>query len=129
VPTPAAVAAAAKPDFKPPPASATAGALPARVYFASGSAALDPNAKESLRSIGNGLIGAPYRIEVTGYVDGRGAAAKNRLLAEQRAKAVRDALVAVGVPADRIQLSPPANIVGDSEHERARRVDIAFAIR
>jgi membrane fusion protein (multidrug efflux system) len=134
VPTPMAVASAVKPDVKPPPASATASALPARVYFASGSAALDANAKESLRSIGNGLIGngligAPYPIEITGYVDSKGAAAKSRVLAEQRAKAVRDALVAAGVKADRIRLSPPANIVGGSEHEQARRVDIAFAVR
>ena len=129
VPTPMAVASAVKPDVKPPPASATASALPARVYFASGSAALDANAKESLRSIGNGLIGAPYPIEIMGYVDAKGAAAKNRVLAEQRAKAVRDALVATGVKADRIRLSPPANIVGGSEHAQARRVDIAFAVR
>jgi membrane fusion protein (multidrug efflux system) len=111
------------------PAAPTTGGLPARVYFATGSAALDANAKESLRSIGNALIGVPYGIEITGYVDARGAAAKNRALAEQRAKAVREGLVAAGVQADRIRLTPPANIVGGSDHEQARRVDIALAVR
>jgi membrane fusion protein, multidrug efflux system len=125
-------ASAVAPDkggSKPAMPASTTGALPARVYFASGSAALDANAKESLRSIGNGLIGIPYQIEITGYVDSSGAAVKNRVLAEQRAKAVRDALVAAGVQADRIRLSPPASVVGGSEHEQARRVDIAFAVR
>lgn len=125
----ASAAAAVKAESKPTVSASTGGALPARVYFATGSAALDANAREALRSIGNGLIGVPYRIEITGYVDARGAGAKNRALAEQRARAVRDALVAVGVQADRIRMSPPANIVGGSEHETARRVDIAFAVR
>ena len=98
---PAAAAATMKGDAKPPPAAGTAVALPARVYFANGSATLDANAKETVRAIGNGLTGVPYVIEITGYVDASGPAAKNRSLAEQRAKAVRDALVAAGAPADR----------------------------
>jgi len=133
-PLPAAAVAATTPalprtDVKSPPPAAQAGALPARVYFGSGSATLDANGRESLRAIGNALTGTPYVIEIRGYVDPTGAATKNRTLAEQRAKVVRDALVAAGVAADRLRLTPPANVVGGSDHEQARRVDIAFAVR
>jgi len=103
--------------------------LPARIYFASGSAALDANAREALRSIANGLTGIPYVVEITGYVDAQGSPAKNRALAEQRARAVRDALAATGVPVDRLRLAPPANLVGHNDAAQARRVDISLAAR
>jgi len=103
--------------------------LPARIYFASGKAVLDANAREAVRSIGNSLAGAPYVIDITGYVDASGNAQRNKELAEQRAKAVRDALVATGVPPDRLRLAPPASIVGHSDAEQARRVDIALGAR
>ena len=103
--------------------------LPARIYFATGSAALDPNAREALRSIGTGLAGIPYVVDITGYVDAQGLAAKNRTLAEQRAKAVRDALAATGVPLERLRLAPPASLVGHSDPAQARRVDIALSAR
>ena len=82
-----------------------------------------------MRAIGNGLTGVPYVIEITGYVDAGGPAAKNRSLAEQRAKAVRDALVAAGAPADRMRLKPPSNVVVGTDAGQARRVEIAFANR
>jgi membrane fusion protein (multidrug efflux system) len=133
-PLPATAVAALAPvlprtDVKAAPPSAKSGALPARVYFASGSAALDANGRESLRAIGNAVTGTPYMIEISGYVDPTGATIKNRALAEQRAKVVRDALVAAGVATDRLRLTPPANVVGGTDHDQARRVDIAFAVR
>ncbi len=103
--------------------------LPARIYFATGSAALDPNAREALRSIGNGLTGTPYVVDITGYVDAQGPATKNRTLAELRAKAVRDALVATGVPSERLRLVPPASLVGHTDPTQARRVDVALSAR
>jgi membrane fusion protein (multidrug efflux system) len=125
--TAAAVASAAAPPGLPvEPKNA---ALPARIYFASGSAALDANAREALRSIANGLTGIPYVVDITGYVDARGAATKNRALAEQRARAVRDALTATGVPVDRLRLAPPANLVGHNDAAQARRVDISLSVR
>jgi membrane fusion protein (multidrug efflux system) len=119
-------AGVAKAAASTPPATSM---LPARVYFAGGSAALDANAREVLRGIGNGLTGTPYVVEITSYVDSRGSAEKNRALAEQRAKAVRDALAATGMPTDRLRLAPPASIVGLADAAQARRVDIALALR
>jgi membrane fusion protein (multidrug efflux system) len=130
---PSALAVAAAPAGAPAvparPAEGKPPGLPARIYFASGSAVLDANAREALRSIGTGLAGTPYVIEVTGYVDAQGAPARNRELAEQRAKAVRDALAAAGVAAGRLQLAPPSQLVGHNDPAQARRVDIAFAAR
>jgi len=110
-------------------AAAPPPALPARVYFASGSAALDANAREALRSIANSLAGTPYVIDITGYVDARGAAAANRALAGERARAVRDALVANGVEAARLRLAPPADGTGGADAAQARRVEISLAPR
>jgi membrane fusion protein (multidrug efflux system) len=111
------------------PAEPKHAVLPARIYFASGSAALDANAREALRSIASGLTGIPYVVEITGYVDAQGSPAKNRALAEQRARAVRDALVATGVTVDRLRLAPPANLVGHNDAAQARRVDLSLAAR
>jgi membrane fusion protein (multidrug efflux system) len=111
------------------PPAASASVLPARVYFASNSASLDANAQEALRTISSGLVGSPYVVEITGYADGAGASTRNRTLAEQRAKAVRDALMATGVPPERLRLAQPGNVVGGADPKLARRVEIAFAVR
>jgi K(+)-stimulated pyrophosphate-energized sodium pump len=53
------------------------------------------------------------KLSVSGYVDPRGDPAFNAQLAKDRATKVRDALVAVGIAADRIDLDKPADIVAD----------------
>lgn len=53
------------------------------------------------------------KLSVSGYVDPRGDAAFNAQLAKDRATKVRDALVAAGIGADRIDLDKPADIVAD----------------
>lgn len=53
------------------------------------------------------------KLSVSGYVDPRGDAAFNAQLAKDRATKVRDALVAAGIAADRIDLDKPADIVAD----------------
>ena len=64
---------------------------------------------------------ADSRLSVSGYVDPRGDAAFNAKLAKDRATKVRDALVAAGIPADRIDLDKPADIVGDESTMSAER--------
>ncbi len=60
-------------------------------------------------------------------MDSDGDPAKNTELAKARAIAARDALVAAGVKAERIELKAPSDIVGGTDQARARRVDIIDA--
>jgi cytochrome c oxidase subunit II len=64
---------------------------------------------------------------LTGFVDASGSAAQNAELAKQRALAVRDALQAAGIDAQRIELRKPENITAGTgaDAAQARRVDIA----
>lgn len=64
---------------------------------------------------------ADARLSVSGYVDPRGNADFNAQLAKDRATKVRDALVAAGIAADRIDLDKPADIVGDEATLSAER--------
>src|SRR5262249_7902303 len=79
-------------------------ALPARVHFAYRSAALDDAGKQTIADVASALKGSQAAIEVTGYADGKGTAGGNRRIALERARTVRDALVAGGVAAERIVL-------------------------
>ncbi|WP_320409206.1 efflux RND transporter periplasmic adaptor subunit [Piscinibacter gummiphilus] len=107
--------------------AAPAGGL-GRVLFAKGSAVLDTRAKATLEQLAATMKASPsLHVTVSGYVDSDGSHAANTTLAKNRAVAVRDALAAAGVQADRIALRPPADIVGGADHDQARRVDIAEA--
>ncbi|WP_448582819.1 DUF2853 family protein [Thermaurantiacus sp.] len=65
------------------------------------------------------------RLSVSGYVDPRGDAAFNAQLAKDRAENTRAALVAAGIPEDRIDLDKPADIVGaDASLAEGRRVTV-----
>lgn len=101
------------------------------IAFAPGQASLRPEARASLGKLVafvNQDRSKPIRIE--GHTDGRGNANANQLLSQRRADAVRDALVAAGIPANRISSiglgdgRPVAS--NDSEEGRAknRRVDV-----
>ena len=65
------------------------------------------------------------RLSVSGYVDPRGDAAFNAELAKNRAENTKAALVAAGIPEDRIDLDKPADIVGgDASLAEDRRVTV-----
>jgi K(+)-stimulated pyrophosphate-energized sodium pump len=64
-------------------------------------------------------------IDVTGYADRSGNHAAKVDLAKRRATAVRDALVAEGIPADRVRLKPPLDVTGSGSDPQARRVQIS----
>ena len=71
---------------------------------------------------------ADAKVALSGYVDATGNAAQNAELAKQRAVAVRDALTAGGVAADRIELRKPGQITaGQVDKNAARRVEIVSA--
>ncbi len=107
------------------PAAANS-ALPVSVFFAVGKSALDAEAKKIVDVAGLTLKAAPdTKVALSGYVDTSGSAAKNAELAKERAKAVRAALLAAGVSADRIEMRKPESIAaGSAASSQARRVDI-----
>ena len=97
------------------------------MYFEPSRAKVDATGQARLLEIAAAMKTRPNaQAKVHGYVDASGSASRNKTLAKQRAEAVRNALVAAGVPAARITLEKPTNIVG-GESAQARRVDIVLA--
>lgn len=77
--------------------------LQSDTYFAFGSAELTEEGKGRLAEVAQMLKGAQDpRIQVTGYTDPIGSEQYNLKLSQRRAQAVKDYLVAAGVPADAI---------------------------
>jgi membrane fusion protein (multidrug efflux system) len=106
------------PVSAPPGASLT-------VHFATGKSTLDAEALRLLKGFAPPMKAGTHPIDVTGYADRTGNHAANVDLAKRRAVAVRDALVAEGIPADRIRLKEPIDVTGSGSDEQARRVDLA----
>lgn len=120
------VAPAAPAASAPAVAAAPANAV---LLFASGSAALPGNANANLAAIIDQLkANAAAKAAVSGYHSAAGSLATNQELAKKRAFAVRDALTAAGVAADRVVLDKPvqaeANLAGDDP--KARRVEVSL---
>ncbi len=106
---------------------ADAGKPLAQVAFESGQASLNAKAKELMIDIAGSvkkLDGAT--LVLSGFHDTTGSPELNAKLAKDRALAVRDALVALGMPAERIKLLKPQVVVGGADPALARRVDIGL---
>jgi outer membrane protein OmpA-like peptidoglycan-associated protein len=78
--------------------------VPGNISFASGKAKLLPPARAQLSQVAAALKqgSADSKIVVEGYTDSTGSPQTNQELSQQRAEAVRQALVAEGVPAERV---------------------------
>ena len=69
-------------------------------------------------------------LRIDGYTDPRGSAPYNKALSTRRVTAVRDALVAAGVPTDRIttgafgEMRPKCNEATEDCWQRDRRVEV-----
>ena len=130
-PASAPAAAPAAPAAKPVPAPAAAATtmLPAKIYFAVGA----PNPEgPSIATLAQAAIAVKNQgvaVDITGYTDSTGDVAKNQELAKQRALAVRDRLIAAGVPEGKINMKPPFSITttGTGSDAEARRVEITLA--
>ncbi len=88
----------------PPKSEGTVANLPGsmNVYFPKGSVKLDAGSVLSLNEIVDILARSPQlKLIVTGYADRSGDAARNLLLSQQRANAVKEFLVKSGLNADR----------------------------
>lgn len=89
----------------PAPGAEQAGAW-YQIYFEAGSSAVKDKAGAIIKSVAD-LVAAegPSRVTVIGKTDRIGAPPANRALSRRRADAVRDALIAAGVPAASIATS------------------------
>lgn len=72
------------------------------LYFAFDDATLSPRSLKQLKIVANLLTSREGNINISGHTDDIGSSAYNQDLSERRAAAVRDALVAQGVAAERI---------------------------
>ena len=96
-----------------------------KFYFASGKAELAAGAKEALGGVVKG-VQAGQRAVVSGFHDTTGDPAKNEELAKQRALRVRDALTALGIGEDKLDLRKPAVTTADGSNAEARRVEVTL---
>jgi membrane fusion protein (multidrug efflux system) len=124
----AGVAAAAGAAAGAATASPEASPLPARIYFAVGSARLDADAAAAVASTAAYVAGHPdVAVEITGYADRTGNHAQNVVLAKERAKTVRNALFDQGVKDSQVAMKPPVDVTGGPDDREARRVEIKVA--
>lgn len=101
-------------------------AIPARVYFELDSAKLDAASLGELGKVSSYLKSHPgMTVTITGYADKTGAHEHNVVLAKERAKAVRNAILKQGVKQNQVNLKAPVNVTGGADDKEARRVDVA----
>ena len=119
VAAPAAVAAVEAPEI------AEVGEPLIKLYFDSGKAELPANAAEEVAKVVAKLAEEPAKIVlISGYHDETGGAAVNAEVAKARAVAVKDALVAAGIPTDKVAMRKPAITLGGADAAEARRVEV-----
>jgi K(+)-stimulated pyrophosphate-energized sodium pump len=105
-------------------APAAIASLPVAVYFESGKTDLSEAARQQIAAVAEMAKADPSaNVNVSGFTDRTGDAAQNEELAKERAKAVRDALQAAGIPEERINLNKPQVITGTGADAEARRVE------
>jgi len=95
-------------------------------FFATGKADLAAGAAEALADVVKGVAEGKKAV-VSGFHDATGDAAQNAELAKNRALAVGEALKALGVAEDRIELKKPEETQASGTNAEARRVEVALA--
>ena len=101
------------------------GDLVGSLYFALGQSALPDGAEPVVIKVALTVLDDPKRrVLVSGFHDASGSAEVNAEVARQRAVSVRSALIAEGVPAERIVLRKPEVTLGDADPIEARRVEV-----
>ncbi len=96
----------------------------AQVYFETGDASIDAEDRQRIADLASTARDSERPVTITGYTDRTGDQGQNLELAQDRAQAVRQALVNEGVREDRIVMDPPRSVTGSGSDEEARRVDI-----
>ena len=102
-----------------------------QIYFDTGSIAINARGQMIVKNVAYVIAnGGPARVTVIGRTDRVGSAPDNVALSARRANAVRDALVAAGVPAASIDTSwigegvQSAAAVDEAVNPRNRAVDV-----
>lgn len=96
-----------------------------KIYFDLGKTELPAGAVAGVDVVVAALQAEPgKRALLSGYHDETGGAAINAEVAKNRALSVREALLAAGVPADRVLMRRPAVTLGGSDAAEARRVEV-----
>lgn len=104
------------------------------VLFSTDEARLQPGALRTAQELANVLQQHPrHRIRIEGFADARGSEAHNLRLSTRRAEALKDALVSLGVAADRIEAvglgeaHPVASNRTEAGRQQNRRVEVLFS--
>ena len=97
-----------------------------KFYFAVGKADLATGAKQALADVIKGVLQGKKAV-VSGFHDATGDLAVNQELAKQRAFAVRDALLSLGITEEGIELMKPEQTLADGSNAEARRVEVTLA--
>lgn len=99
-----------------------------QVFFASGSSQIEADSMVVVRTAVDALHQIHGgRLVLSGFHDAQGSASVNAEVAKRRALAVRDALVAQGIPLGQIALVKPQVSLGGSDPKASRRVDIGLS--
>jgi len=94
-----------------------------KFYFASGKSDLAAGGNEALAEVVR-AVAAGKKAVISGFHDATGDPAKNAELAKQRAFMVRDALKALGVAEDKVELKKPEQTLATGSDGEARRVEV-----
>ncbi|HHW65096.1 MAG TPA: OmpA family protein [Rhodocyclaceae bacterium] len=96
-----------------------------KIHFDLGQSALPAAAPAQIATVVAALAAAPKASALlSGYHDETGGAAVNAEVAKNRALSVRQALIAAGVPAERVLMRRPAVTLGGTDAAEARRVEV-----
>jgi outer membrane protein OmpA-like peptidoglycan-associated protein len=97
-----------------------------KFFFASGKSEVAAGGNEALADVVKAIAGGKKAV-ISGFNDATGDAVKNAELSKQRAFAVRDALKALGVADDKIELKKPENTTAAAgSSAEARRVEVSI---
>ena len=96
-----------------------------KFYFATAKAELAAGANEALADVVKGVAEGKKAV-VSGFHDATGDAALNAELAKQRAVAVAEALKALGVAEDKVELKKPDETTATGSNAEARRVEVTL---
>jgi outer membrane protein OmpA-like peptidoglycan-associated protein len=116
-------------DVSSAPPAAESVAPTTSVYFDPGQSSLDADARRTLEEIADSARASGTSVELKGYTEQTADGQPDLTLAQDRADAVREALISEGVPDSKIVVKPPALASADDAGTAAesQRVEIRLS--